>query len=418
MRVLVVNAGSSSLKLAVVDGGHQVAATTVERWEGEDHLEPISSFVEDVDNLEAIGHRIVHGGPRLTESVRIDDDVLDYLDSIEDLAPLHNPRAVAGIRAVRQLLPGIPEVACFDTTFHAHLPAAARTYALPKAWNDRWGLRRYGFHGLSHAYAVRRGAELIDRNLADLRVVSCHLGAGASLAAVRGGTLGGHDHGLHAARGPGDGDQVRVGGPGPAPVAAGARRLGRRRLGPMPSSTRPGLKGLSGTSGDLRDVLAARTSGDAGRDAGVRRVRPSTPCARSARWRRAPPGSTCWSSPAGSASTSPEVRALWPKALGYLGVRLADDLNAGATSDADISDSRCPRAHRGRRSVRGERDRARDVSRDRRRSARRNPELSAVTAGRKQEPRPPGRLPVPPAPLRRIRAPSAKPGWPDGPRRR
>ena len=158
VRVLVVNAGSSSLKLAVMDGDHQVAATTVERWEGEDHLEPISSFVEEVDDLEAIGHRIVHGGPRLTESVLIDDDVLAYLDSIEDLAPLHNPRAVAGIRAVRQLLPAVPEVACFDTTFHTHLPAAARTYALPKEWNERWNLRRYGFHGLSHAYAVRRGA--------------------------------------------------------------------------------------------------------------------------------------------------------------------------------------------------------------------------------------------------------------------
>ena len=261
MRVLVVNAGSSSLKLAVLDGDREVAATTVERWEGEEHLDPISGFVEDVEGLEAVGHRIVHGGPRLTESVRIDDGVLDYLDSLEDLAPLHNPRAVAGIRAVRRLLPALPEVACFDTTFHADLPAAARTYALPREWNQRWQLRRYGFHGLSHAYAVRRGAELIGRDLADLRVVSCHLGAGASLAAVREGRCVDTTMGFTPAEGlvmatrsgsvdPGlllwlliHGDQT------PQGLAEVLEH-------------RSGLKGLSGTSGDLRDVLTARAGGD------------------------------------------------------------------------------------------------------------------------------------------------------------
>ena len=256
MRVLVVNAGSSSLKLAVMDGDHQVASTTVERWEGDD-LGPISRFVEEVDDVGAIGHRIVHGGPRLTESVHIDDGVLTYLDSIEDFAPLHNPRAVAGVRAVRQLLPAVPEVACFDTTFHAALPAAARTYALPQEWNERWGLRRYGFHGLSHAHAVRRGAELINRDLPDLRVVSCHLGAGASLAAVLEGrcvdtTMGFTPvEGLVMATRSGSVDPglllwlLEHGGQSPASLADVLER-------------QSGLKGLSGTSGDLRDVLAAR----------------------------------------------------------------------------------------------------------------------------------------------------------------
>ena len=335
MRVLVVNAGSSSLKLAVIDGGHRVAATTVERWEGVDHLEPISSFVEEVDNLEAVGHRIVHGGPRLTESVRIDDDVLDYLDSIEDLAPLHNPRAVAGIRAVRQLLPEIPEVACFDTTFHAHLPAAARTYALPRAWNERWNLRRYGFHGLSHSYAVRRGAQLIDRNLSELRVVSCHLGAGASLAAVRAGrsvdtTMGFTPlEGLVMATRSGSVD------PGLLLWLLEHGGLTASELGQV-LEHQAGLKGLSGTSGDLREVLAARNE-DADSalafDVLVHRlVREIGSMTASAQ------GLDLLIFTGGIGEHSPEVRALVAEDLGFLGVRLADDLNAGATSDADISD--------------------------------------------------------------------------------
>src|SRR3954447_16712300 len=174
MRVLVVNAGSSSLKLAVLENGRRVEQATVERWEGEEHLEPLRTFARDAGEVDAVGHRIVHGGPRLTDTAVVDEGVLKYLDSVTDLAPLHNPRGIAGIRAARQVFGGRPEVVCFDTSFHAGLPPAARTFALPREWNRRWGLRRYGFHGLSHSYAVRRAAELVGRPLADLRVVSCH----------------------------------------------------------------------------------------------------------------------------------------------------------------------------------------------------------------------------------------------------
>jgi acetate kinase len=188
MRLLVVNAGSSSLKLVRLDDdGGVTAATTVEAWQGDGHLEPLAAFLAGCGPVDAVGHRVVHGGPRHTGPVRVDDAVIGYLDSISHLAPLHNPRALGGVRSVRDLLPGVPAVACFDTTFHATLPAAARTYAVPREWNERWQLRRYGFHGLSHAYAVRRGAELVGRPAEELRIVSCHLGAGASLAAVRGG---------------------------------------------------------------------------------------------------------------------------------------------------------------------------------------------------------------------------------------
>jgi acetate kinase len=188
VRVLVVNAGSSSLKLSVLTPDGTVSAdTTVESWAGQTHLDPVRRFLGTVDRIDAVGHRVVHGGPRFREPVRIDGGVLDDLESIHDLAPLHNPRAVAAARVVSDLLPHTPAVACFDTAFHATLPAEASTYALPREWNARWTLRRYGFHGLSHAYATRRAAQLAGTSPAGLRMVSCHLGAGASLAAVRDG---------------------------------------------------------------------------------------------------------------------------------------------------------------------------------------------------------------------------------------
>jgi acetate kinase len=167
VRVLVVNAGSSSLKVDLVDDGQAVGT-----YDGLPVVPP---------RVDAVGHRIVHGGPDLVQPVVIDGDVERRLRDLVALAPLHQPKSLAGLDAARRLLPDVPHVACFDTAFHATLPAAARTYALPSAWRQRWGVRRYGFHGLSHAWAARRAAELAPGSR---RVVTCHLGAGASLAAV------------------------------------------------------------------------------------------------------------------------------------------------------------------------------------------------------------------------------------------
>ncbi|MBC6460660.1 acetate/propionate family kinase [Actinomadura sp. HBU206391] len=174
-RVLTVNAGSSSLKLSLLEDDALVA-----RPAGLDEL-------GDLPGPDAIGHRVVHGGTEFTEPVLIDDDVERRLRSLASLAPLHQPKSINGIDAVRRVLPGVPEVACFDTAFHARLPAAAATYAVPASWRDDYGLRRYGFHGLSHAYATRRTGELLDTDPGTLRIVVCHLGAGASLCAVESG---------------------------------------------------------------------------------------------------------------------------------------------------------------------------------------------------------------------------------------
>jgi acetate kinase len=183
VRVLVANAGSSSLKLSLLDRDDTVL------WRREldaprSVVEPAAvsrALAELPEPPEAVGHRIVHGGERFRSAVRLDRDVLSALRDLTVLAPLHQPKSLAAVEAVSQALPRVPEVACFDTAFHAFLPPAAATYALPREWRERYRVRRFGFHGLSHAYAAGRALQLApDAH----RIVTCHLGAGASLCAV------------------------------------------------------------------------------------------------------------------------------------------------------------------------------------------------------------------------------------------
>jgi acetate kinase len=148
-------------------------------------LKPPDPLPTDLPKVDAVGHRIVHGGTQFREAVRIDAEVRARLEALTDLAPLHQPKSLAALDKVAKVLPDVPSVACFDTAFHATLPEEAATYPLPRAWRERYGIRRYGFHGLSHAFAARAVAERIGRR--EVRIVTCHLGAGASLAAVRDG---------------------------------------------------------------------------------------------------------------------------------------------------------------------------------------------------------------------------------------
>ena len=188
MRILVVNAGSSSLKLSLLgDADRLLAEHDLEGTGGKVDLAALEAAVREAGELDVVGHRVVHGGPRYAGPVRIDDEVETYLQSLVDLAPLHQKPALEAIDAVRRQLPEVPAIACFDTAFHHRMPAAAATYAIPREWRERWSIRRYGFHGLSHAYASRRAAELTGRPLESLRIVSCHLGSGSSLAAIEGG---------------------------------------------------------------------------------------------------------------------------------------------------------------------------------------------------------------------------------------
>lgn len=184
MRVLVVNAGSSSLKLSVVGAGERVEwseAIPVEADVWDERR--VEGVLEEMGPVDAVGHRVVHGGEEFTAPVRLEKAVVERLRELGSLAPLHQPKSLAGIEAIDRVLPRVPAVACFDTAFHTTVPPRAHTYAVPQEWRDRYAVRRYGFHGLSHAYASRRIGEWTGAE----RVVVAHLGAGASLSAVSGG---------------------------------------------------------------------------------------------------------------------------------------------------------------------------------------------------------------------------------------
>ena len=262
MRVLVVNAGSSSLKLSLLDeGDHLVASSELPRQGPAELKEALGSFLDDHPGVGAAGHRVVHGGSTFIEPVRLGGQVDAILETLADLAPLHNPQGLAAIHALRSLRPDLVQVACFDTAFHAGLPAKASTYAIPRAWRDRWALRRYGFHGLSHSWASRRGAELLGQPAGQLRLVTAHLGAGASLAAVALGrsvdtTMGFTPlEGLVMATRSGSVD------PGLVLWVQHHGGLSADEV-QMALEHESGLKGLSGVSGDLRLVIAAMEEGD------------------------------------------------------------------------------------------------------------------------------------------------------------
>lgn len=341
-RVLVVNAGSSSLRLRLLDRDDEVRADAHLEHPGDDAA-AIASFVDSLDGRpDAIGHRVVHGGGSLSEAVRVDEAVEAQIEALTPLAPLHQPQAVAGIRQLRAVLPSVPAVACFDTAFHRTLPPAASTYALPAAWRRRWDLRRFGFHGLSHAYASRRAIELLhERGTAPTgrgaRVVTCHLGAGASLCATRGGvsidtTMGFTPlEGLVMATRSGSVEPglvlwlVMHGGLEVAEVERALRQ-------------ESGLAGLAGGSGDLREVLRRRRAGDVAAalafDVYVHRLTSAVGAMAAALG-----GLDALVFTGGVGEHEPEVRQEVVARLAFLGLALDEDTDPGAGEggDADVT---------------------------------------------------------------------------------
>lgn len=336
MHVLVVNAGSSSLKLRLLDPtDHVVDALDLDHWAGHDETEEIKRFVSTVERVDGVGHRIVHGGLEFTGPTVITGDVRDRIGALAELAPLHQPRGVAGIDAIATVLPNVVAVACFDTSFHRGLTDAAATYALPREWNQRWNLRRYGFHGLSHAYASGRAAELLGRQIAGLRIVTCHLGAGASLAAVAGGrsvdtTMGFTPlDGLVMATRPGSVD------PG---LLLWLLRHGDMDLDALADALehRCGLAGLTGGTGDLREVCAAIDAGDPvaalALEVYVHRLRREI-----AAMTAAMNGLDALVFTGGVGEHQPAVRAAAAEGLRFLGIELDESANRTATTDCDIT---------------------------------------------------------------------------------
>ncbi|MCW2992822.1 MAG: acetate/propionate family kinase [Conexibacter sp.] len=328
MKVLVVNAGSSSLKLSLIgDGDVTLEDAELDAPRAEvDGAALRAALSGALGEADAVGHRIVHGGARFVAPVRVDAEVEDALRALTDLAPLHQPKSLAALDAVTELLPDRPRVACFDTAFHTTLPAAASTYALPAAWRERWDLRRYGFHGLSHGWVARQEPQG--------RVVSCHLGAGASLCAIRDGvsvdtTMGFTPlEGLVMATRSGSVD------PGLVLWLLEHGELDADELGGALEHD-SGLLGLAGTA-DMRAVLRLATAGDPravlGRDVYLHRLRAGI-----AAMAAALDGLDTLVFTGGVGEHSAEIRARTTAGLGFLGVTEARTRVMTAREDLEIA---------------------------------------------------------------------------------
>jgi acetate kinase len=371
MRVLVVNAGSSSLKLRLLDESDRLAGTLdLGGWAGAGAADRIGEAVDSFGRIDAVGHRVVHGGPDFTGPVRIDAAARRRIAELADLAPLHQPRALAGIDAAAQAVPGVPAVACFDTAFHAGLPAAAATYPVPEQWRRRWSLRRYGFHGLSHAYAARRAAELAGSGLAGsgpdgtgpdgtgpdgtgltgnglagtgperLRTVTCHLGAGASLAAVSGGASVDTTMGFTPLEGLVMATRSGTVDPGMLLWLLDRGRLDRAEVADA-LEHRSGLAALAGGTGDMREVAQAADQGRPDAELALavylHRLR-----AHIAAMAAAMGGLDTLVFTGGVGEHQPVVRAGAADGLGFLGVRIDAGRNRGAEPDAELTAAGAP----------------------------------------------------------------------------
>lgn len=327
MRVLTVNAGSSSLKLRLlVADDRQPTGFSVEH-----EYDDLGAALDDVADVNAVGHRFVHGGHRVTSAALLDDTVLAHLQELVPLAPLHQPKALEAVEQVSRRWPHVPQVACPDTAFHSDLPPAAALPAVPREWVDRYRLRRYGFHGLSVASASRRVRELHPEAH---RVVVAHLGAGASLTAVRNGRSVDTTMGFT----PLDGlvMSTRSGSLDPGMVLWLVAQGMTAQDMVHDLETRSGLAAVAGT-GDMREVLLRRDAGDVAADLGysvyVHRLRSLL-----ASMAAALEGLDALVLTGGVAEGSATVRASAARALSWLGVEVDEELNADAVDVQDVAD--------------------------------------------------------------------------------
>jgi len=291
-KIIAINAGSSSLKFQLLNMPEETVVTKglVERIglgegiftievDGEKNKETLDipdhafavktllekltglGIIQSLDEIEGIGHRVVHGGEKFNDSVLITDDVLAGIEEVSELAPLHNPANVVGIKAFKEVLPNVPAVAVFDTAFHQTMPESSFLYSLPYEYYEKFGIRKYGFHGTSHKYVSERAAELLGRPLEQLRLLSCHLGNGASIAAIEGGKSIDTSMGFTPLAGVTMG--TRSGNIDPALIPYIMDKTGQDANGVLDTlNKRSGLLGVSGFSSDLRDIESEAASGN------------------------------------------------------------------------------------------------------------------------------------------------------------
>lgn len=295
MKILVLNCGSSSIKYALYNmddcsvmtsgGAERVgldnAFVKVKLANGEkkqimhdipEHTEgvkfifslltdPEIGVIKDLKEIDAVGHRMVHGGEKFNQSVVLNDEVLKVFEECSDLAPLHNPANLKGVNAVTELMPGLPQVGVFDTAFHQTMPKKAYMYAIPYELYDKYAIRRYGFHGTSHRYVSKRVCDFLGVNPEDKKIITCHIGNGGSVAAVDGGKCVDTSMGLTPLEG-------LMMGTRSGDIDGGAIAFIQKKLGLDADgisnllNKKSGLAGVTGISSDMREVDAAAKNGD------------------------------------------------------------------------------------------------------------------------------------------------------------
>lgn len=370
MKILVINCGSSSLKFQLIDSETEavIAKGLCERIgiEGskliytptggekqeieepmEDHKKAVSLVIEaltdketgvlaSLSEIDAVGHRLVHGGEKFASSTLINEEVIAAITECNDLAPLHNPANLIGIRACQELMPGVPQAGVFDTAFHQTMPEEAYLYGIPYEYYEKYRIRRYGFHGTSHSYVSKRAAEMLGKDYTDAKIIVCHLGNGASVSAVKNGKCVDTSMGLTPLEGLMMG--TRSGDIDPAIIEFLAHKEGLSIDDIMSIlNKKSGMYGLSGyLSSDSRDLHAAC---DAGKPEGIRTVK--TYCYRVAKYigayAAAMNGVDAICFTAGIGENSAETRAAVCEYLGYLGIGIDEEQNKKRGEDVVIS---------------------------------------------------------------------------------
>ncbi len=349
-RVLTINAGSSSVKLAVFDtaANTQLFKSVLERVSSvEDAVRGIPALLkaQGIAAPDAVGHRVAHGGARFRDACAIDAGVIEAIEACVPLAPMHNPLALAGIKAAARAWPDVPQVAVFDTAFHQTIPERAATYAVPRAWREA-GVRRYGFHGTSHKYVMQRVAEELRTPPTELRIISCHLGNGASICAIERGASVDTSMGMTALEGLVMG--TRCGDVDPGLFAHLERTLGLSAAGIERSLYREsGLAALSGLGNDMRDIEKRAAEGDRNAQLAIQvyayRVRKYLGA-----YAAAMSGVDVIAFTGGIGEHSASMRARILSGLEFLGLALDEDRNAGVR----LADSEAPQIQRDNSRVR------------------------------------------------------------------
>jgi len=295
MNVLVINCGSSSLKYQLIDMKNEevLAKGLVERIgiEGsrikhtatgkdqviiedtiQDHRRGLElvlnalvdkeyGVIDSLEDIEAVGHRVVHGGEEFSDSVIIDDKVMEAIEACVELAPLHNPPNIIGIEACKELMPNVPMVAVFDTAFHQTIPPENYIYPLPYEYYEKYGIRKYGFHGTSHKYVTLKAAEMLGKSVEELNIITCHLGNGSSVCAIKGGKSVDTSMGFTPLEGLAMGTRCGDIDPAIIPFIMEKENLSFQEVNNL-LNKKSGVLGISGLSSDFRDLEDAATNGD------------------------------------------------------------------------------------------------------------------------------------------------------------